>query len=217
MRIRAALIALCLLTAVAPAAVQARATSGGGCATTSAKLAQTPRLELPADAKISSKEIAFEVDVGSDGRVRALQMDRSSGDGAVDLSVRQTLQAASYEPAQTGCVAYSGGLRLGYELPAPGAAQPTPPAKLDPTCTPEVLVFLTPAARDRKRTGTAIVAVELDAAGTQTTAPALRKSTGSPVLDQEAVRIAHTAQYNFLRGGPCAPQPFTYLLELTFL
>jgi TonB family protein len=197
------------------------AQAASGCPTTPAKLAETPKLELPADAKISSKEIAFEVDVGSDGRARGLQMDEGSGDGAVDLSVRQTLQAATYIPPQTGCVAYSGGLRLAFGLPAEGTPPPAPappatPARLNTNCTPYVLAFLRPAARDRKRTGTATVAVELDAAGTQTAAPVLKKSTGSPVLDQEAIRIARTGQYNFLAGSSCAPQPFTYLLELTF-
>jgi TonB family protein len=213
MRSRAIALTLCLLAAATPAA--ARAQPAGGCATTAAKLAQPPTLTLPPNAKITSKTIAFEVDIGSDGRVRALQMDQSSGDAAVDLSVRQTLQAASYDPPQTGCVAYSGGLRLAYELPAANATQPAP-ATLNPNCTPYVLAFLGPGARDRKHTATAIVAVELDAAGTQTAGPALRKRTGSTVLDQEALRIARTGQYNFLRGSSCTPQPFTYNLELTF-
>jgi len=213
MKYRALALTLCLVAAGTPAAAQTRA--AGGCSTTAAKLAQLPTLTLPPDAKITSKTIAFEINLGSDGRVRALQMDQSSGDPAVDLSLRQTLQAASYDPPQTGCVAYSGGLRLSYELPAPNATQPTPGA-LNPTCTPFVLAFLSPGLRDRKRTGTAIVAVELDAAGTQTAAPALRKGTGSPALDQEALRIARSGQYNFLRGSSCGPQPFTYNLELTF-
>jgi TonB family protein len=207
-------LALCVGLGAGPHAVAARAMNG--CATSAAKLAQTPKFELPPDAKITSKELAFEIDIGSDGHARGLQLDRSSGDGAVDLSVRQTLTAASYLPPQTGCVAFSGGLRLSYALPADAAAPPTPPAKLDQKCTPYVLAFLMPSPRDRKRTGTATVAVELDAAGTQTAPPVLRASTGSPVLDAEALRIARTGQYNFLRGGPCAPQPFTYLLELTF-
>jgi TonB family protein len=214
MKIGAAVFAACLLAGGGTVVQGAQAAST--CATTAAKLAQPARIELPADAKITSKTIAFEADVGSDGRVRGLQMDQSSGDGAVDLSVRQTLQAAAYDPPQTGCVAYSGGLRLTFDLPAPNAVPSTPPAKLDTNCTPFVLAFLAPVARDRKRTGTAVVAVELDAAGTQTGAPALRKSTSSTALDAEAMRIARTGQYNFLRAGPCAPQPFTYLLELTF-
>jgi TonB family protein len=213
MRYRAIALSLCLLGAGTPAAAQTHAS--GGCPTTAAKLAQPPTLTLPPDAKITSKTIAFEVDIGSDGRVRGLQVDQSSGDAAVDLSVRQTLQAATYDPPQTGCAAYSGGLRLAYELPAAGATAPTPGA-LKANCTPFVLAFLSPGPRDRKRTGTAIVAVELDAAGTQTAAPALRTRTGSPALDQEALRIARTGQYNFLRGSSCAPQSFTYNLELTF-
>jgi len=216
MRVRAIFLALCLMPVAAPVTAQAHAAGGGGCPTTPAKIADPPKFTLPADAKITSKEIAFEVDIGSDGHARGLQLDQSSGDGAVDLSLRQTLQAASYDPPQTGCVAYSGGLRLAYDLPADVATQPTPPAKLNPNCTPFILAFLSPIARDRKRTGSAIVAVELDAAGTQTGTPALRKGTGSPALDGEALRIARTGQYNFLRGSSCAPQPFTYLLELTF-
>jgi TonB family protein len=215
MRVWVILLALCL-TPAGVRAVQARAADTAGCVTSPAKLANTPKLTLPADAKITSKEIAFEVDIGSDGRVRALQMVQSSGDGAVDLSVRQTLQTESYLPPQTGCVAYSGSLRLAYELPAEAASPPAAPQKLNANCTPYVTAFLTPLARDRKRTGTAIVAVELDAAGTQTGAPALRKSTGSPVLDQEAIRLARTGQYDFLHGSSCTPQPFPYLLELTF-
>jgi TonB family protein len=194
----------------------AQAATAGGCVTSAAKLTQPPKVTLSPDAKITAKTVAFEIDVGSDGRVRGLQLDQSSGDGAVDLSFRQALQAATYEPPQTGCVAYSGGLYLSYELPAQGTPHPAPPARLNPHCTPYVLAFLTPAARDRKRTGTATVAVELDAAGTRTAEPALRQSTGSAALDREALRIARTGQYNFLRLSSCTPQPFTHNLELTF-
>lgn len=200
------------------------ARADSGCPSTPARPAQEPKLELPPDAKPTSKEIAFEVDIGSDGRVRALQMDESSGDGAIDLSLRQTLQTLRYDPPQSGCVAYSGGLRLVYGLPAPDPAQPgaspsaTAPtgAKINAGCTPYVLAFLSPGKRERKRTGTAVVAVELDAAGTRTAEPVLKQGTGSAVLDEVALRIARTGQYNFLRGTPCMPQPFTYNLELTF-
>ncbi len=215
MRLRAVFLASLLIPAVMPVALPARA--AGTCPSTAAKPSQPPKLEIPQDAKITSKETAYEVDIGSDGRVRGLQMDETSGDGAVDLSIKQTLQAAAFDPPQSGCVAHSGGLRMVFGLPAPdGVAAPTPPAKLNTNCTPFVSAFITPSARDRKRTGTATVAIELDAAGTETAAPVLQKSTGSPVLDQEALRIAKTAQFNFLRDGPCAPQPFAYALELTF-
>jgi TonB family protein len=213
MKVRAILFALYL---AAGTAVSLPAQAASPCPTTPAKLAETPKLELPPDAKISSKEIAFEVDLGSDGRVRGLQMDQGSGDGAVDLSIRQTLQAATYQPPQTGCIAYSGGLYLAFALPAEGTPTTPTPAPPNTNCTPYVLAFLMPVARDRKRTGSATVAVELDAAGTQTAAPVLKKSTGSPVLDQEAIRLARTGQFNFVPGSSCAPQPFTYLLEITF-
>ncbi len=214
MRVWAIVFICCLVPPALPARAQA-ATSA--CPSTPARPAETPKLTLPPETKISSKAIAFEIDVASDGHVRGLQMVQSSGDGAVDLLVRQTLQSASYEPPQAGCVAYSGGLRLSYELPLDAAATPpAAPAKLNTNCTPFVTAFLTPIARDRKRTGTALVAIELDAAGTRTAEPALRKSTGSPVLDAEALRLARTGQYNFLRDSSCAPQPFSYLLELTF-
>jgi TonB family protein len=217
MRVCALLLFASLMALTSPGVTEARA--AGGCPTSPAKIAQPPKLTLPEDSKITSKEIAFEIDLGSDGRVRALQMDTSSGDGAVDLLVQQTLQAATYDPPQTGCVNYSGGMRLAFSLPVDPAVSPAPsakPGKLNTNCTPYVLAFLMPVARDRKRTGSATVAVELDAAGTETGPPVLRKSTGSPVLDQEAIRIARTGQYNFLRASSCAPQPFTYLLELTF-
>jgi len=213
-RLRAIFLALCLMPVGTPTSALARA--GNACPTTPAKLARQPQITLPPDPKISSKEIAFEVDLGSDGHVRGLQMDQGSGDGAVDLSVKQTLETASYDPPQTGCVAYSGGLRVGFTLPTDNATPAPPPAALNATCTPYVLAFLTPVARDRKRTGTAVVAVQLDAAATRTAEPVLKKSTDSPVLDQEALRIARTGQYNFLQGSACAPQPFTYNLELTF-
>jgi TonB family protein len=216
MKSRALALTLCLLSAVFPPAAPARAESGATCATKPARLAGPPKVSLPPDAKITSKEMALEVDIGSDGRVRGLQLDESSGDNAVDLAARQTLQAATYEPPQTGCVTYSGALRLAYDLPAGGPTQLNPPVGLNTNCTPYVLAFLSPAPRDRKRTGTAVVAVALDAAGAQTAAPELRKGTGSPVLDQEALRIARTGQYSFLHGSTCAPQPFTYNLELTF-
>jgi TonB family protein len=215
MKYRAFALTLCLLSALCPAPAGARA-GGDSCPTTPTRLTAPPKLSLPADLKITSKEMAFEVDIGSDGRVRGLQMDESSGDNAVDLGARQTLQSATFEPPQSGCVAYSGALRLTYDLPVEGSTQMGPAVGLNTTCTPYVLAFLSPAVRDRKRTGTAVVAVSLDAAAEQTAAPELRKSTGSPVLDQEALRIARTGMYSFMHGSTCAPQPFTYNLELTF-
>jgi TonB family protein len=217
MKLRAVMLAVCLLPLTSPNAAPANA-ADSGCATAPAKLAREPTIELPPDAKITAKEIAFEVDLGSDGRVRGLQIDESSGDAAVDLSVKQTLQAAAYDPPQTGCVTYSGGLRLAFALPAAPSAPPATPAaaQRNPNCVPYVLAFLAPGTRDRKRTGTAVVAVELDAAGTRTAAPTLKQSTGSPLLDAEALRIARAGQYGFVGGSACAPQPFTYNLELTF-
>jgi TonB family protein len=224
MRICGFLFALCVMPLALPAIADA---AGNACPTTPAKIAAPPNITLPADSKITAKEIAFEIDLGSDGHVRALQLDQSSGDGAVDLLVQQTLQDATYVPPQTGCVAHSGGLRLAFGLPAPpdtpqAPTSPTPAPKptalkLNTNCTPYVIVFITPVARDRKRTGSATLAIELDAAGTAIAPPTLKKSTGSPVLDQEAIRIARTGQYNFVPGSTCAPQPVTYSLDLTFL
>jgi TonB family protein len=202
----AVFLALCLVPVGVP--LMARAAS---CPSTPAKPAEQPRIELPQETKITSKVIEFEADIGSDGRVRGLRLEHSSGDGAVDLSTQQTLQ-----PAQTGCVAFSSTIALDFSLPGDNLAEPTPPAKLDPTCTPYIVSFITPNPRDRKRTGTATIAVELDAAGTERAAPVLRQSTGSPVLDAEALRIAKTGQYDFFRPSSCTPQPFTYELELTF-
>jgi TonB family protein len=187
-----------------------------GCPSSAAKFAKEPQIVLPADAKVTSPEVDFEVDIGSDGRVRGLQLDRSSGDANADLEFRQQLQAASYLPPQSGCVASSGALYLRYPQQLPPGASPAPLPKLNPRCTPFVTSFLSPHARDRKHTGTAIVAVELDAAATQTAAPVLRSSTGSPALDKEALRIARDGQYQFEQLSSCTPQPFTYLLELTF-
>jgi TonB family protein len=216
MKYRAIALTLGLLSTLCLAPARGHAAGADRCSTMPARLAAPPQLSLPADEKITSKEMAFEVDIGSDGRVRGLQMDESSGDNAVDFGARQTLQAATFEPPQSRCVAYSGALRLTYDLPAEGPTQLNPAVGLNVNCTPYILGFLSPATRDRKRTGTAIVAVTLDAAAAQTAAPELRKSTGSPVLDAEALRIARTGQYSFLRGSTCTPQPLTYNLELTF-
>jgi TonB family protein len=217
MKYRAFALTLCLLSTLSPAPARAGA-GGDNCSTVPARLVGPPKLSLPADAKITSKEMAFEIDIGSDGRVRGLQLDESSGDNAVDSGARQSLQAARFEPPQTGCVAYSGALLLTYDLPVEGSTHLGPPVGLNTNCTPYVLAFLSPAARERKRTGTAVVAVTLDTTAGQTAAaaPELRKSTGSPVLDQEALRIARTGLYNFLHGSTCATRPLTYDLELTF-
>lgn len=215
MKLLAAALAGCLAAAGVPPFAAARATAST-CATSAARVADAPKLSLPEDAKVTSKTIAFEIDIGSDGHVRGLQLVQSSGDAKVDLEFRQALAAAAYEPPQTGCVAYSGGLRLAYSLSPDGPSAPTQPAQLSPTCTPYISAFLTPSTRDRKRTGSAVVAVDLDASGTRGGAPALRKSTGSSVLDAEALRIATTGHYSFLRLSPCTPQAFTYLLDLTF-
>jgi TonB family protein len=216
MRYRAFALTLCLLAALVCLPARTHAASADSCPTTPTQLPAPPKLSLPADLKITSKEMAFEVDVGSDGRARGLQMDESSGDNAVDAGARQTLQAATFEPPQTGCVSYSGALRLTYDLPVEGPARLAGSTGLNASCTPYVLAFLSPAPRERKRTGTALVAVALDAAAEQTAPPELRKSTGSPVLDQEALRIARTGMYSFLRGSTCTPQALTYDLELTF-
>jgi TonB family protein len=216
MKLFVLLLALCLTSVGGPVAADARATGDAACATSAAKIVDTPRITVPEGAKVAGKRVAFEVDIGSDGRVRGLQMDQSSGDASIDLSLRQSLQAAAYQPPQTGCVAYSGGLYLGYSLSADAPATLPEPSRLVSTCTPYIQAFLTPNARDRRHTGTAIVAVELDAAATPTAAPALRKSSGSPDLDREAVRIAANGHYRFLFGSSCTPQAFTYLLEMTF-
>jgi len=216
MRLRAIALALSLMPLGAPHAAFGEAAAVGGCPTTPARPARPVTPTLPAETKITSKQSVFEIDVGSDGRVRGLQMDRSSGDGAVDLSIRQTLEAATYDPPQAGCVAHSGGFLLTFELPVDLNATATPAAGPNTNCTPYIVAFLIPGPRDRKRTGNAVVAVELDAAATPTAAPVLKKSTGSAVLDAEALRIAKTGQYRFLDGSSCAPAPFTYNLELTF-
>lgn len=216
MKLSAIFLMLCLMPVGTPSAAFARATDISGCPTSPAKFAQTPKLTLPEDAKPTSKFIAFEVDIGSDGRVRGLQLDHASGDGAIDLGLRQQLQAATYQPPETGCVVYSGGLYISYSLSADGSAAPPQPTALVSTCTPFVSAFLTPVARDRKKTGTAFVTVDLDASGTRSGPPVLRKSTGSPVLDQEALRIAATGHYSFLRQSSCTPQALGYPLELTF-
>ncbi len=227
MRIYGFLLVLCVMPLAAPTIAEAATTS---CPTTAAKIAAPPQLTLPADSKNTSKEIAFEIDLSSDGHVRALQMDESSGDGAIDLLVQQTLQDAKYDAPQNGCVAHSGALRIAFGLPDPPSASasaaaptsPTPapqptPTKLNTNCTPYVIALITPVARDRKRTGNATITIDLDAAGTAIAPPTLKKSTGSPVLDQEALRMARTGQYDFLKGSSCAPQPTTYTLDLTFL
>jgi TonB family protein len=215
MNVLALFLAVLLISFALPLGAVARA-PGAGCASSAAKLVNPPKLSLPEDPKPTAQFVIYEVDVGSDGRVRGVQLDQTSGDGAIDLSARQMLQSATYAPPQTGCVAYSGGLIIPYPTAPDVSGTPPQPSALNPNCTPFVSAFLSPIARDRKRTGTAIVAVELDASGTRTAPPALRKSTGSPVLDQEALRIAATGHYAFLRGSSCTPQAFTDLLELTF-
>ncbi len=209
------LLAACLMPV--GMTLRAGAQANSACPATPAKILGDPRLILPDDAKITATRLGFEIDVGSDGRVRGIHTIASSGDANVDLTARQLLQAASYQPAQTGCVAYSGGLIQNYHLSAGAADRPVPlPAALDRTCTPFITAFLTPHARDRKRTGTAIVAVGLDAAATLQTSPVLRKSAGSASLDNEALRMAAAGHYRFLQGSACTPQAFTESLEITF-
>lgn len=194
-----------------------------GCASKSAAIVTAPHFTLPEGTILTKPFIAFDLDVGSDGRVRDVHSIVGTGDKVIDALLRSALQAATYVPAQTGCVAVSSVLRFvtsTHDQPSP-APEPTPivlprPTLLTDACVPLVDTFIFPVKRDRAKTGTAIVAVPIDAAGAIDGQPKIEKRTGSATLDVEALRIATTGKYRFMDHDACRPQPITYYLELRF-
>lgn len=202
--------------ALAPAQGQAQ---NPRCSSEKAAEANSVPLELPRDAKHTSDDTAFDVELGSDNRVRDVRVVQSSGDKVTDALIRATIERSKYHTSATGCVATSNVVRVGYRLtdkPAPQPTPPGPPPPESPSCTPLVVPFISPGRRDPSKRGTAIVAIPLDAAASRQGEPKLTKGTGSPALDAEALQIASTAQFRFMDSEGCSPQPFSYFLELTF-
>jgi len=176
-----------------------------------------PKLSLPQSAHITSNEIAFAIDIGSDARVRNIALLQSSGDIGVDALVREALQKSAYRPARSHCVAISSTIRSAFRL---GDASPAPPGTPAPmlhpeSCVPPVNAFVSPLRRDGGKRGTTIVAVDLDAAGALTGARISQSST-VPILDTEALAAARSASYSFANGSPCLRQSTIYFLELSF-
>lgn len=187
------------------------------CAEDVPHIVDVPRLMLAASSKPAAEAVAFAADLGSDGRVRDMQLLQSSGDLAVDAQVREALQKAAYRPGRTRCVSYSSIVTTGYRLTDASPAPPAPPAPVQHTanCVPFVTAYVSPVRSDKGKRGTVTVAVDLDAAGSLRAAR-LAKSSGTPALDTEAVNAANAGSYNFMAASPCLRQPTTYFLELTF-
>ncbi|MFN2459254.1 MAG: energy transducer TonB [Candidatus Velthaea sp.] len=178
-------------------------------------------LQLPPDTPRKNARLTFDVDLGSDGRVRDVRLVGGSGDAVIDALAREAVTRSTYRAAESGCVAVSDTYRMAYRAqddaaPSPPQAPPTMPPAARADCVPLVVAFITPGARNAAQRGTAVVAVPLDAAAARHGEPALQKRTGNAALDEEALRIARTAQFNFMQGEGCRPQPFSYFLELTF-
>jgi hypothetical protein len=202
-----------------PASVHARAAEDPKCPFQKGEVVTYAPLQLPKDAVIKNTEAFFDVELGSDNRLRDLRRVESSGNDITDALIVAAIQKSTFKTARVGCVAMSTVIHVGYTLTDGPTPQPTPPGAPQPGttgCTPLVTPFITPIRRDITKRGSAMVAVPLDAAATRQGEPTLTKSSGSAVLDQEALRIAHDAQFQFGDREGCAPQPFTYQLELTF-
>jgi len=213
------LAALLIIGTFVSAPARAQNAQDPRCASVRAAEANSAPLELPPDAKHTSDDAVFDVDLGSDNRVRDVRVVQSSGDKVTDALIRATIERSTYRTSSTGCVATSNVVRAGYRLtdkPAPAPTPPGPPAPQSPSCTPLVVPFISPGRRDPSKRGTAIVAVPLDAAASRQGEPRLTKRTGNAALDEEALRIASSAQYQFMDREACSPQPFSYFLELTF-
>jgi hypothetical protein len=189
------------------------------CSSEKAAEVNSAPLQLPPDAKHTHDDATFDVDLGSDNRVRDVRVVESSGDKVTDALIRATIERSNYRTTTNGCVATSNVVRVGYRLtdkPAPQPTPPGPPPPDNPSCTPLVVPFISPGRRDPSKHGTAIVAIPLDAAASRQGEPRLTQRTGSAALDEEALRIASSAQFRFMDSEGCSPQPFSYFLELTF-
>jgi TonB family protein len=219
-RTRIALIAATLVAGLfAPVSVHARATDDPKCPFQKGEVTNYAPLQLPKDAVIKNTQAFFDVEVGSDNRLRDLRKVESSGNDITDALIVAAIQKSTFKTVRIGCVSTSSVIHVGYNLTDGPTPQPTPFGPPQPGttgCTPLVTPFVTPIRRDITKRGTAMVAVPLDAAATRRGEPTLTKSSGSPILDQEALRLSREAQYEFEEREGCASQPFTYQLELTF-
>jgi len=99
-----------------------------GCPDQSARIVSVPKMQLSEADHPSSDEVGFAADLGSDGRVRDMQLLRSSGDRALDARLRDALEHAAYRPTRTHCVAVSGAVTTMYRLTE---ATPGPPGRRD--------------------------------------------------------------------------------------
>jgi TonB family protein len=215
-----ALVAATLLAGFfAPVTAHARAPQDPKCPFQKGEVVNYAPLQLPRDAVIKNTEAFFDVELGSDGRLRDLRKVESSGNDITDALIIAAIQKSTFKTTRIGCVATSDVIHVGYTLTEGPTPQPTPLGPPQPgttACTPLVTPFITPIRRDVTKRGSAMVAVPLDAAATRQGDPTLTKSSGSAILDQEALRIASTAQFQFEDREGCAAQSFTYQLELTF-
>lgn len=219
----AALAGALLLAGIVGAPARAQSERTTGCASHPATVITQPHFSLPEGTTFAQPYIAFDLDIGSDGRMRDIHPIVGSGNTVTDALLRAAFASAKYAAAESGCAAVSSVLRyLTNTRPeASPAPQPTPlelprPARLTDGCAPLVDTFIFPVKRDRSKTGAATIAVPIDASGTIAGTAHIEKSTGSTTLDTEALRIASTGKYRFMDHDTCRPQPITYFLELRF-
>lgn len=195
---------------------------------------QDPRVVVPAlfvppqNTHPTNRNVRFELDLGSDGRIRRVALMESSGDPTFDADALAAVKVMRFEPPSQGCVSTSFVAPQAFVVPlidlarspAPGAVVPTvptsPPAAAVQICaTPFVQLTGLGLPDQRQAPGTVGVNVSLDARA-RVIGARLARSSGNTKTDAVAVEAARTGEYAFVSQPGCEPKPTTYELELTF-
>jgi TonB family protein len=188
-----------------------------------------PALFVPPDGTHpTNRYVRFELDLGSDGRIRRVAMTESSGDPTFDADALAAAKAIRFAPPEQGCISTSFVAPQTFEVPLIDLARPptsagglpsvptnAPAAAVQICSDPFVQLSGLGLPDEREPAGTVGVDVGLDARA-HVTSVHLARTSGNPKLDAVAVAAAHDGEYEFVAQPGCPPKPTIYDLELTF-
>jgi TonB family protein len=118
------LAAVSVVWSAAPARAQ---TAHRHCATQSPRVAKAAPFTLPESDALLNTDVVFTIDIGSDGRVRGVEMLKGSGDATADAAARDAVMKSTYRPAETKCVAYSNAFTESFRIGPEASPSPLQP------------------------------------------------------------------------------------------